>query len=318
MSKPYVPAPSKPEPVPLQAMVSNFNLISLTPEIDITTKQLSLAEVNRPGIHLAGFYDHFDEHRVQILGKAEITYLSTLSESDRDKSVYNLLKYKIPCVVITRDLEAPQHLLSYAKLNNIPIFSTTWVTSEFMAELMRWLKMKLAPRVTLHGVLMDIYGEGVVIMGDSGVGKSETALQLIQRGHRIIADDAVEISRIAHNTLMGTCPSVIQYFTEIRGIGVIDIRRMFGVEAVKPNQVIDMILYLEHYDEHKAYDRMGLENQYIEIMGQNVISHLIPIRPGRNLAVIVEAAAVNNRQKKMGYSAAEELNIKLQQLLDEA
>ena len=317
MVKPYIPSPSKPDPIPIQHMIENFELTPLTPEIDISNMQISLAEVNRPGVHIAGFYDYFDKGRVQVLGNAEMKYLKTLSDKLVEDTLFKLLSQKIPCIVIARSLTVPPALLLYAKLNKVPIFSTKWITSEFVAELTRWLKMKLAPRVVLHGVLMDIYGEGVIIMGDSGVGKSETALALIQRGHRLIADDAVEVSLIAHNTLMGSCPSEIQYFTEIRGIGVIDIRRMFGVESVKSNQLIDIILYLEHYDEYKTYDRLGLENQYIEIIGQNVVSHLIPIRPGRNLSVICEAAALNNRQKKMGYSAAEELHTKLQQLLEE-
>ena len=306
---------SAPNPVPLSTMVKEFALVPLTEGVDISNIDIALPEINRPGLALAGFYEHFDYQRVQIFGKTEYAYLKTLEERDRDKVFSELFKFKIPCLVVTRELDAFPELIIHAQINGVPIYSTSWQTSEFTGELIRWLKIKLAPKVTLHGVLLDIYGEGVIIMGDSGIGKSETALELIKRGHLLVADDAVEVSRIAANTLIGTCPRVIQYFIELRGIGIIDVRQMFGVEAVKTTQVVDLILNLEFWDEKKPYDRVGLEDEYREILGQKVVSHSIPIRPGRNLAIICEAAAVNHRQKKMGYSAAKELNLRLKNVL---
>ena len=306
---------SQASPIALSTMVKEFALTPLTEGVDITDIEIHLPEINRPGLALAGFYEHFDYQRVQIFGKTEYAYLGTLDERERDKVFSELFKFKVPCLVITRELEAFPELIIHAQINGVPIYSTSWQTSEFTGELIRWLKIKLAPKVTLHGVLLDIYGEGVIIMGDSGIGKSETALELIKRGHRLVADDAVEVSRIAANTLIGTCPRVIQYFIELRGIGIIDVRQMFGVEAVKTTQVVDLILNLEFWDEKKPYDRVGLEDEYREILGQKVVAHSIPIRPGRNLAIICEAAAVNHRQKKMGYSAAKELNLRLKNVL---
>jgi len=306
---------SSAEPVPLSSLAKEFQLELLTTSVDINKNEISRPEVNRPGLQLAGFFNHFDHDRVQILGKAEFAHLHTLTEKERDKVFSQMFKYEMPCLVITRGLEPFPELLIHAEISKTPLFSTPWLTSEFTGELIRWLKIKLAPKVTLHGVLVDIFGEGVIIMGDSGIGKSETALELIKRGHRLVADDAVEVSRIAANTLIGTCPRVIQYFIELRGIGIIDVRQMFGVEAVKTTQVIDLILNLEYWDESKIYDRLGLEDEFREILGHKVVAHSIPIRPGRNLAIICEAAAVNHRQKKMGYSAAKELNLRLKNVL---
>ena len=311
-----VPNSSIPDSIRLIDLVIKFNLLNLTPEVEIDEIKLSVPAVNRPGLQLSGFYDFFDYDRIQILGRSEIGYLKTLTEKERDHIFKKLFKYKIPCVVITHEQEAFPEMLIHAVINNIPIYSIDWQTSEFMGESIRWLKMKLAPRVTLHGVLMDIYGEGIIIMGESGIGKSETALKLISRGHRLVADDAVEISRISRDTLIGACPHLIQYFTEVRGIGVIDVKQMFGVEAVKPSQTIDMVLILEHYDPNKVYNRMGLEDEYIEILEHKVISNTILIRPGRDIAIICEAAAVNNRQKKMGYNAAKTLNDRLKKSLE--
>lgn len=312
-----IPEASKPEPIPLKDMVNHFKLKSLTPNMDITEIKLPIPEVNKPGLLLSGFYEHYEEKSIQILGKEEVAFLETLSEEQLDKIISGFLSLEIPCIVVTGDLEILPHIIIGATIHGVPVYSTTWKTSEFIGELIRWLKIKLAPRITIHGVLLDIFGEGVILMGDSGIGKSEAALSLVKRGHRLVADDAVEISRIAHGTLIGTCPNVIQYFTEIRGIGIIDVMRMFGVEAVKSSQVIDLILNLEHYDENKIYDRMGLDNQYVEILGHKVVSHTIPVRPGRNLDIICESAAVNNRQKKMGYSAAQELELRLRTILSE-
>lgn len=306
---------SMPEPVPLLDMVTKFNLLNITLDVDIHDIVLSVPSVNRPGLQIFGFFDFFDFDRVQILGRSEMGYLKTLSGEQRDVVFKKLFSYKIPCLVLTHGQEAFPEMIIHSSINNIPVFVTDWQTSEFMGEVIRWLKMKLAPRITLHGVLMDIFGEGVVIMGESGIGKSETALNLIKRGHRLVADDAVEISGISRDTLIGACPHLIQHFTEVRGIGVIDVKQMFGVESVKPSQTIDMILNLEHYDPNKTYNRMGLDDEYIEVLGHKVISNTILIRPGRDIAIICEAAAVNNRQKKMGYNAAKVLNERLQSSL---
>ena len=310
-----IPEGSNPEAVRLSDLLGKFELTSITPEIEIDDLVLSIAAVNRPGLQISGFYDFFDHDRIQIVGRSEMGYLRTLDEKQRDAVFQKLFSYKIPCVVITHGQEPFPEMIIHAVIHNIPIYTCDWPTTEFLSEVLRWLKMKLAPRVTLHGVLMDIYGEGVIIMGESGIGKSETALNLIKRGHRLVADDAVEISRISRDTLIGACPNLIQHFTEVRGIGVIDVKQMFGVEAVKPSQTIDMILNLEHYDPVKTYNRMGIDDEYIEVLGQRVIANTILIRPGRDMAIICEAAAVNNRQKKMGYNAAKVLNERLQQAI---
>lgn len=306
---------TKPSPVPLASLVTEFKLQPLTPKMTIIT-DIPKPAIHRPGLQLAGFYEYFDYERVQVIGNSEYSFLKSLTERERDRVFSKLFKYNIPCLVLCKGLMPFPEMLVHAKINEIPLYSTEWPTSEFIGEVIRWLKIKLAPRITIHGVLLDIYGEGVVIMGDSGIGKSETALELIKRGHRLVADDAVEVSRIAAGTLIGTCPKIIQYFIELRGIGIIDVRQMFGVEAVKVSQVVDIILNLEYWDERKLYDRLGMEDEYTEILGHNVITHSIPIRPGRNLAIICEAAAVNYRQKKMGYSAAKELSHRLKTLMD--
>lgn len=310
-----IPEGTHPDPAPLKDMLEKFELVSVTPEVEIEGTTLSVAAINRPGLQISGFYDFFDHDRLQVMGRSEMGYLATMDEKQRDNVFQKLFSYKIPGVVITHGQQAFPEMIIHAVIHNIPIYTCDWPTTEFLGEIIRWLKMKLAPRVTLHGVLMDIYGEGVVIMGESGIGKSETALNLIKRGHRLVADDAVEISRVSRDTLIGACPNLIQHFTEVRGIGIIDVKQMFGVEAVKPSQTIDMILNLEHYDPNKTYNRMGLEDEYIEVLGHAVVANTILIRPGRDLAIICEAAAVNNRQKKMGYSAAKALNERLQQAI---
>lgn len=295
-------------PIPLCEMVEEFKLKSLTPNVDISKIEIKHPEVNRPALQLADYYCHFDSDRVQIIGMVEHTYLESIGEGERAQRFNKLFKYKLPCIIITRDLTPFPEMLLHSEINNIPVFSTDLPTSEFIGEVIRWLNAKLAPTATLHGVLVDIYGEGVIIMGESGIGKSEAGLELIRRGHRLVADDAVEIRKVSSHLLIGTCPAVIQYFIELRGVGIIDIRQMFGVEAVKATQSIDLVLKLENWDEKRTYDRLGIEEQYVEILGSKVVSHSIPIRPGRNIAIICEAAALNHRQKKMGYNAAKALN----------
>lgn len=294
--------------VTLEEIVKEFELKNLTEDIDITGRVVDTPEVNRPALQLSGFFDYFDCDRLQIIGIVEHTYLSKLMPEFRQETLKKLFEYKMPCVIITRGLEPHPETLFYARENNIPVFQSSETTSDFMGELLKWLKVQLAPRTTMHGVLVDIYGEGVLITGESGIGKSETALELVKRGHRLVADDAVEVKKVSHTTLIGSCPELIRYFIEVRGIGIINVKQMFGVQSVKDTQGIDLIIRLEAWEKGKQYDRLGLNEEYMDILGNKVICHTIPVRPGRNLAMICESAAVNCRQKKMGYNAAQALN----------
>ena len=275
-------------------------------EILVTT-----SEINRPGIVLAGYTDYFDPLRIQILGWTELGFLLKMSDEERNKALGYWLSLKPAAAVITRGLDIPDYFLDACKKYEVPLLKTDDETSPFLARLIAYLNAELAPRITRHGVLVEVYGEGVLITGESGAGKSEAAIELIKRGHRLIADDAVEIRRINDNTLMGNSPSNIRHFVELRGIGIIDARRIFGMGAVKPNEKIDMVIQLEAWDSTKAYDRLGLDNEYAKILDVKVPAMTVPITPGRNLAVIVETAAMNNRQKKMGYNAAKDLMLSL-------
>ncbi|MDR2939492.1 MAG: HPr(Ser) kinase/phosphatase [Clostridiales bacterium] len=291
--------------VALKVFADEFELKLLTPDIDIEEKLISHPDINRPGLQLAGYFEFFDSERLQIIGYVEHTYLSHLDSSTRHSVFQEMFECGFPCLVFCRNLEPHPEMLGLAYKYGIPVFQTDRVTCDFMGEAIRWLKVQLAPSITIHGVLIDIYGEGVLIMGESGIGKSETALELIKRGHRLVADDAVEIKRVSKQTLIGSCPEIIRYFIELRGIGIIDIKQMFGVESIKATQSIDLIIKLEVWDSKKEYDRFGLNEEFTEILGNQVVCHSIPIRPGRNLAVICEAAAVNHRQKKMGHNASQ-------------
>ncbi len=275
-------------------------------EILITTN-----EINRPGIVLTGYTDYFDSLRIQILGWTELGFLLNMSDEERNKALGYWLGLKPAAAVITRGLDIPDYFIDACKKYEVPLLKTDDETSPFLARLIAYLNAELAPRITRHGVLVEVYGEGVLITGESGAGKSEAAIELIKRGHRLIADDAVEIRRINDNTLMGNSPSNIRHFVELRGIGIIDARRIFGMGAVKPNEKIDMVIQLEAWDSTKAYDRLGLDNEYAKILDVKVPAMTVPITPGRNLAVIVETAAMNNRQKKMGYNAAKDLMLSL-------
>lgn len=297
--------------VPLKKLMEEFDLTLLTSEVDIGDKAICYPEINRPALQLAGFFDYFDSDRLQIIGIVEYTFLEKMNEDFRNETLKKIFEYKLPCLVMCRDLVPPKEMLLYAANNNVPILQTSLSTSDFMGEVIKWLKVELAPRITMHGVLVDIYGEGVLITGESGIGKSETALELVKRGHRLVADDAVEIKRVSHSTLIGSCPELIKYFIELRGIGIIDIKQMFGVQSIKATQNIDLIIKLELWNKEKEYDRLGLHEEYVEILGNNIVSHTIPVRPGRNLSLICESAAINCRQKKMGYNAANELNERL-------
>lgn len=295
--------------VSLSEIVKEMKLISLTPEIDVENIKITQIDVNRPALQLAGFFEYFDSHRVQVIGKVEYTYIQKIESKEERVRVFDkLFSSKIPCIILSRNLEPMEEMLEIAESYGVPLLRTDKPTSHFMSELIMYLKTVLAPRISIHGVLVDVYGEGVLIIGESGIGKSEAAIELIKRGHRLVADDRVEIKKISDQTLLGSAPEIIKHFIELRGIGIIDCKMLFGVESVKEEQTIDLVIKLEEWDRSQEYDRLGLEEEYIEILENKVICHSIPIRPGRNLAIIVESAAVNHRQKAMGYNAAIELN----------
>lgn len=302
--------------VSVEKIIEHFDLINLTPEINVKNIEVTHTDVNRPALQLAGFFDYFDNERLQAIGKVEYSYLSEMTSNERREVMEKMFKFKIPCLVFCRGLEPFTEIVESAKNYNVPILVTEESTSEFIAEGVRWLKVELAPRITIHGVLIDIGGEGILITGESGVGKSEMALELIKRGHRLVADDAVEIKKVSQQTLIGTCPELIRYFIELRGIGIIDVREMFGVASVKQTQTIDLIIKLEMWDNKKEYDRLGLNEEFTEILGNKIPCHSIPVRPGRNLAIICESAAINYRQKKMGYNAAETLQNRVNQNIE--
>ena len=298
--------------VTITDLIRKMDFKNLTPELDTEKIVVSQPDVNRPALQLTGFYDHFDNERVQMLGNVEIAYLSGLGKDRRIAMYDKLLSSKIPCLVFCRNLVPETEVLDLCNYYRVPCLLSQKPTSDTMAEVIRWLKAELAPRISIHGVLVDVFGEGVLIMGESGIGKSEAALELIKRGHRLVSDDVVEIRKVSEVTLVGTAPGITKYLIELRGIGIIDVKTLFGVESVKDTQSIDMVIKLEEWDKNKEYDRLGLEDQYTEFLGNRVICHNIPIRPGRNLAVIVETAAINYRQKKMGYNAAQELYNRVQ------
>lgn len=301
--------------VKLTDLIEKMNLKNLTPDIDLTEKYITVPDINRPALQLTGYFDHFDSVRVQIIGYVEYTYLQTLSD-ERKKEVYErLLAYGIPCLVYTTEILPDEEMLNMALRTQTPIFSTDQKTSPFQAELTRWLNVQLAPCISIHGVFVDVYGVGVLIRGESGIGKSEVALELIKRGHRLVADDAVEIRRVSDDTLVGSAPSITKHLIEVRGIGIVDIKSLFGVQSIKETQNVDLVITMEEWDKKKEYDRLGLEEEYTEFLGNKVQCHTIPIRPGRNLAVIVESTAINHRQKQMGYNAAQELYRRLQESL---
>ncbi len=301
--------------VALSKLVEKMNLKNLTPDVDISQIRIMVPDINRPALQLTGYFEHFASERVQIVGYVEYTYLQGLC-SDAKRPIYEkFVSYKMPCIIYTSMTAPDTELLELATQYGVPVFSTDKATSAFMAEIIRWLNVELAPCISIHGVLVDVYGEGVLIMGESGIGKSEAALELIRRGHRLISDDVVEIRKVSDVSLVGSAPDITRHFIELRGIGIIDVKTLFGIEAVKNTQVIDMVIKLEEWNRDKEYDRLGLEHDYTEFLGNRVVCHSIPIRPGRNLAIIVEAAAVNHRQKKMGYNAAQELYNRVQQSL---
>ena len=298
--------------VALSKIVEQLDLKNVTPEVDIGKIRITLPEINRPALQLTGYFDHFDSKRVQIIGYVEYTYLEHLSRERRLEVYEQFLSYDMPCLIYTTKTTPDEDMLRMAIERNIPIFTAHKTTTSFMAEIIRWLGVQLAPCISIHGVLVDVYGEGILITGESGIGKSEAALELIKRGHRLVSDDVVEIRKVSDVTLVGSAPDITRHFIELRGIGIIDVKTLFGVESVKDTQSIDLVIKLEEWDRDKEYDRLGLHEEYTEYLGNKVVCHSLPIRPGRNLAIIVEAAAVNHRQKKMGYNAAEALYKRVQ------
>ncbi|MCD7709117.1 MAG: HPr(Ser) kinase/phosphatase [Clostridiales bacterium] len=299
--------------VSVEKIAERLDLKNFTADNDLKRHKVIISDVNRPALQLAGYFEHFEESRVQIIGNVEYTYAHLMDENEQRMRYENFLQFDIPCVIFCRNLAPGELFLEIAEKYDVPVLGTGRATSEFMAELIRLLGEELAPCITVHGVLVDVYGEGVMITGDSGIGKSEAALELIRRGHRLVTDDVVEIRRINEHTLVGTSPDVTRHFIELRGIGIIDVKTLYGVECVREKQQIDLVIQLEDWQKDADYDRLGLEDEYTEYLGVQIACHSLPIRPGRNLAVICETAAVNHRQKKMGYNAAQELYRRVQE-----
>ena len=301
--------------VELRKLVEKMNLKNMTLAVEVIGKTVNIPEVNRPALQLAGFFDHFDSERIQIVGNVEYAYLKTLTEEQKEKIYDIILAYRIPAFVFCRTLMPEDSFLKKAVENDIPVFLSDKKTSSFTSEVIRWLNVELAPCISIHGVLVDVYGVGVLIRGESGIGKSEAALELVKRGHRLVADDVVEIHKVSDDTLVGMATEITRYFIELRGIGIVDVKTLFGVQSVKKTQNIDLVVNLEDWSKEKDYDRLGMNEEYEEYLGNKVVCHRIPVRPGRNLAVIVECAAINHRQKQMGYNAAEELYRRVQENL---
>ncbi len=301
--------------VALTRLIEKMKLENLTPEIDVEGIRITQPDINRPALQMTGYFEHFDAARLQIIGFVEYTYMEGLPEEEKREVYEELMGYDIPAVVFCRELKPDPLFLEMAIAHRIPLLSSKKTTSAFMAESIRWLNVKLAPCISVHGVLVDVFGEGVLITGESGIGKSEAALELVKRGHRLVTDDVVELRKVSDDTLIGSAPDVTKNLIELRGIGIVDVKAMFGASAVKDTQNIDLVINLEDWDKDKEYDRLGLEENYTEYLGNKIVCHNIPIRPGRNLSIICESAAVNHRQKKMGYNAAKELYNRVQNSL---
>jgi len=297
--------------VKLSKVISDFGLETfylpdLPENINITCSR-----INRPGLQMVGFYDHFEQERIQIIGKDEYRYLETLPEEERYSRLDDFFRSRPIGVIYTTGLEVDERTVEIAEKYKVPLLRTVKSSSDFMAALIAFLNVALGPRITRHGVLVEVYGEGILLLGESGVGKSETAIELLKRGHRLIADDAVEIKRVSATTLVGRAPEIIKHYVELRGIGIVDVRRLFGMGAVKETEKIDLVINLEAWQEGKMYDRLGLDEKTTDILGIKVPSIELPVCPGRNLSVVIEVAAMNNRQKKMGYNTAAEFNKRL-------
>ena len=294
--------------ITLTQLIEKMNLVNHLPEINTDEIIITDPDINRPAVQLSGFFEHFDENRIQICGNVEHAYITSMEDDEKRAQIFDkLFHHNFPCQVFCRGLEPQDFIIEVGRKYGIPILTTEATTSAFVHETVRWLHVELAPRLSIHAVLVDVYGVGVLITGESGIGKSEAALELIKRGHRLVSDDVVEIKKVSDDTLVGTSPEITRHFIELRGIGIIDVKALFGFECVKMTQSIDMVVNLEEWNKESNYDRMGLDDHYTEYLGNQVVTYNIPIRPGRNVAVIVESAAVNHRQKEMGYNAAQEM-----------
>ena len=291
--------------VRLGRIVKEFMLEKLVYSPEFDNIMITSTDINRPGLQLDGFFEYFGNERVQVIGKVEMTYLERMSSQQRYNSLFELFSKGIPCVVLARGMDPFPEMIEVAQKCNTPLLRTPEVTSRFVGNLIAFLNVELAPMETMHGELVEVYGEGVLILGESGVGKSETALELVKRGHRLVADDLVEVRRVSSKTLVGSAPEVIRHFVEIRGIGILDVKYLYGVGSVKMTESINLVVKMELWNPQKHYERLGVDEQHTEILGIKVPSLTIPVRPGRNLAIIIEVAAMNNRQRKMGYNAAE-------------
>lgn len=301
----------KRNPASLKKMVETFHMEVLHRGRDFDTAVVTISDVNRPALQLVGFYDYFDDKRLQILGRGEMRYLDRMTEAERSRVFNQLLSYPFPAMIVARGMDAPAELVKMAEKHDRTLLRTPDSTVDVTSNLIDYLNRAMAPQIARHGVLMNIYGQGVLILGDSGIGKSETAIELVKRGHRLIADDAVEIKRVSAKTLVGSAPELIRHYIELRGIGIVDVRRIFGMGAVKETEKIDLVIHFEVWEQGKIYERFGMDTEYTDILGIRVPSITLPVKPGRNLAVIIEIAAMNNRQKKMGYNTAVEFNKKL-------
>ena len=301
----------------LSTVVEEFNLEIVFRSTDYESIRLTVDNVARPGLQLAGYFDHFEPMRLQVMGNVEMSYMDKLPVRNRSMIYDRLFSYKFPALLITRNIPVDAQCLEMARKHNVTVLQCHAETSTIVSAIISYLRSALAPRITRHGVLVEVYGEGILLMGDSGIGKSEAAVELLKRGHRLIADDAVEIKRIGASTLIGTAPELIRNYIELRGIGIINVAKLFGMGAVRDQNEINLVVNIVPWNTQEVYDRLGLENQYMEILGVNVPMNTIPITPGRNLAMILEVAAMNNRQKKMGYNAAVEFTEAINRHFDE-
>ena len=304
--------------VPLTQLVKELDLQVIFPATDYESIRLTVEDVGRPGLQLTGFFDHYDPMRLQIMGNVEMSYVGRLPEAERTQVFDRLFSYKFPAILIARGIQPEEMILQMAKKHNVTILGTQEATSTIISSIITYLKSALAPRVTRHGVMIEAYGEGILIIGDSGMGKSEAAVELVKRGHRLIADDAVEIKKVSENLLLGSAPELIRNYIELRGIGIINVAKLFGIGAIKQDNQINLVVNIVPWNTHEAYDRLGLEEQYTEILGVKVPMNTIPITPGRNLAMIIEVAAMNNRQRRMGYNAALEFTEQINRHFDES
>ena len=300
--------------IKLKDFCQKLNL-ELLNQVDVTEMDINVSDINRPGMQFCNFYEYFAYERPQVIGKVEMTYLETLMPDKRLEVLEKYMSYPLPCIVVCWGMRAPKEMLEIATRQNIPVLRSTEQTTRFTFQVINYINREIAPHVTRHGVLVDVHGVGILITGESGVGKSEVALELVRRGHQLCADDVVDICRVAENRLVGECPEMVRHFMEIRGIGLIDIRAMYGIGAVIRSKSIDMVIHLEHWDSKKEYDRLGLNEEHTTILDVKVPYQVMPVRPGRNLAIIVEVAARNLSLKRMGYSAAKEMDRRLNALI---